>query len=54
MRCRDVYDNMTIFISRYSPVGICSLIAGNIVKMERVENIFEELGMYMVTSALTL
>ena len=39
----------TLFYCRYSPIGICSLIAAKVAGMEDIVVSLEKLGLYMVT-----
>ena len=38
-----------IFVQRFAPIGICSLIAGNLVALNDILGTMQGLGMYMVT-----
>lgn len=38
-----------LFCCRYSPIGICSLIAGKVASMESISDVLTKLGLYMAT-----
>ena len=38
-----------VLLTRYSPIGIASLIAAKILDMDDPEVVFRQLGLYMVT-----
>jgi len=44
-------DNLLL---RYSPIGICSLVSGNILKMKGVEVLIQKLGLYFVSIVSTI
>uniref|UniRef100_H2YKT2 Amino acid transporter n=1 Tax=Ciona savignyi TaxID=51511 RepID=H2YKT2_CIOSA len=50
---RKVSDTMYI-TCRYSPIGICSMLAGNLLTLGSIQDLIESLGMYMLTVILGL
>nr|CAB3266131.1 excitatory amino acid transporter-like [Phallusia mammillata] len=44
-----IFMRMIMFIIWYSPIGICSLTAGNLLKMKSFQILVETLGLYVVT-----
>ncbi|CAK8683923.1 unnamed protein product [Clavelina lepadiformis] len=44
-----IFMKMIVAVIWYSPIGICSLIAGNLVKMGSLSDLIETLGLYMLT-----
>lgn len=44
-----VYYTLSLYVCRYSPVGIVFLIAAKLVEMEDLDAMFEQLAYYMVT-----
>ena len=40
---------LLFFPYRYSPIGICSLIAGKVASMEDIGDVLAKLGLYMAT-----
>lgn len=43
------YHFFLFFIERFSPIGICSLIAGEFVAMDDIMDNIKSLGMYIIT-----
>ena len=43
------YHFFLFFIERFSPIGICSLIAGEFVAMDDIMDNIKSLGMYITT-----
>ena len=41
--------HLFFLLYRYSPIGICSLIAGKVASMENISDVLEKLGLYMAT-----
>ncbi|XP_078481749.1 excitatory amino acid transporter-like [Ciona intestinalis] len=44
-----IFMRMITIILWYSPIGICSLLAGNLLTLGGVQDLIESLGMYMLT-----
>ena len=43
------FQQINFVFYRFSPIGICSLIAGKLAAMDDIQDNLQSLGMYMVT-----
>uniref|UniRef100_H2YKS8 Amino acid transporter n=1 Tax=Ciona savignyi TaxID=51511 RepID=H2YKS8_CIOSA len=49
-----IFMKMITVIIWYSPIGICSMLAGNLLTLGSIQDLIESLGMYMLTVILGL